>query len=242
MLGISISGGGGFVLDIGGMRLLTGFIDGDILRLCGRALVINTNMKNQKRDTFIVLFIGIASYVLGISAPFVSKVPNDMASAVSSRTVDKGTGGDGGVERLGDPCSLSAVICFPEARNAPVEKSIETSKDKVSILKQVCLEGRIIARNCWKTLLAMHLVETGGDCGAVGDSGRSFGCFQIRKDLHALSIGCYGDLGCSAKWTLERMKRFGYPTYASNAIRRHNGGGQLTYEYLRKVNAIKEKL
>lgn len=208
-------------------------------------------MKNQKRDTAIVLCIGIASYVMGISAPLVSMAPNGTAYVVPSHNADNGAGGDDGVEiliRIPDPCGLKDVQCKgetsiePEAQNTPLEKSIKESDSKVSILKKVCLEGQIIAENCWKTLLAIHLTETGGNCKAVGDQKRSLGCFQIRQDLHKLATTCYWDLECSAAWTLERMKKYGYPIYASYAIRRHNGAGQLTYVYLSKVNAIKEKL
>lgn len=150
----------------------------------------------------------------------------------------------GKVELPPSPCTLAAIDCSNTVSNqytARATEKAEGADGKIKILKEVC-EKRGMPSGCWKTLYGIMIAESGGDCKTKGDylNGvyRSRGCFQIQTKLHNITVEQAEDIRFAAGWTLDRMKRFGYPVYRSIAIKRHNGWGQSTEIYLSRVNEI----
>lgn len=122
-------------------------------------------------------------------------------------------------EPLPNPCALSTVSCTPQ---------------KIDILKQVCKE-KGMGDTCAKHLLAMHLVETSGNCKAVGAVGEQ-GCFQLRLKFHKVTLKCAQDLACSARYTLEHLIDDGYKDgFITFSIGSWNGGNHPNRAYARKV-------
>lgn len=92
---------------------------------------------------------------------------------------------------------------------------------------------------CVEDTLAIAWVESRFNCNANGDSGKSFGCFQIYIKAHPdISPELAKDIVFSTKWTIDNLINHGYPEYRSYAIRRHNGDPTInqTLVYLEKVN------
>lgn len=76
---------------------------------------------------------------------------------------------------------------------------------------------------CWKDLYAICRVETGCDAEKVGDSGNSYGLFQIHRGYHPdVTMDEAVDVKFAASWTLKRLMRYGYPEYRTKAIQCHN--------------------
>ncbi len=135
-----------------------------------------------------------------------------------------------------DICTLKDVICNDKKEVKGITNVDQKKKD---ILVKIC---KGMPENCWKTLYAMHLTETRGNCKEIGDSGKSRGCYQIQTKMHNVSISCAEDFTCSSLWTLNNLKGHGYPMYLSKAVRKHNGSGNGTLVYLSVVNNFKNNL
>ena len=138
-------------------------------------------------------------------------------------------------------CSLTDVVCdgenFAKVLPVPPSPRPKLAEDKVAVFTRVC-EKHGLGDRCASILYAMHLVETGGDCSVIGDQGRSYGCFQIQVKMHKVAKEVATDLEKSADWTLQRMIAFGFKEgYESYSVRRHNGGGPMSFVYLAKVKA-----
>lgn len=96
----------------------------------------------------------------------------------------------------------------------------------------------LFASTCYYDLLAMAYAESRFDCAAVGDQGRSRGCFQIQTAMHGISVADAEDYAYAAEWTLDRMVRdTGYPRMRTASISRHNGSGDRADAYAESVKA-----
>jgi len=112
-----------------------------------------------------------------------------------------------------------------QVKNKAPQGVIPIHNDKISISKKVCIDKGFTTDTCWKMLYSMHMKETTGNCKAIGDQGRSYGCFQIQYRLHNVTKQCAYDYTCSAQWTLNHLVQNGYPQSVTYAIKRHNGDG-----------------
>jgi len=115
----------------------------------------------------------------------------------------------------------------------------ETDRQKVErIAKEKCAE-KGLGDFCWKDLVAMAWTESRFDCKAVGDGGKSHGCFQLHLGYHKhITVKEAQSIEFSLSWTLNRLEAKGYPVYRSTAIQLHNGtpNTKATNAYLQAVN------
>lgn len=155
------------------------------------------------------------------------------------------------VEAVPTPAPAAA----PEAVKQPqsVGKASKPSQEQKDATASVCdrvaanrrdlYEAANISVNQFKTtcyydLLAMAWHESHFDCKAVGDGGKSRGCFQIQTAMHGLTVAQAEDYAFAAEWTLDRMVRdTGYPRYRTASLRRHNGSGDATIGYADSIKA-----
>lgn len=94
---------------------------------------------------------------------------------------------------------------------------------------------------CAKDLYAIAEHESHLNPQAVGDGGKSYGLFQIHRGYHPdITVAQATDPFWSATWTISRLKAHGYPTYRTQAIRKHNGSlnNPKTLRYFYAVDAI----
>ena len=117
----------------------------------------------------------------------------------------------------------------------------------VKVAKEKCSKLGYKEDFCWKDVLSVALWETRGKlgCDVIGDSGNSYGCFQIHRGYHPeITIAQAKDFAWSAEWTLKRMMHYGYPIYRSVAIMKHNGTPKTekTFAYLSGVNGYVDNL
>ena len=106
------------------------------------------------------------------------------------------------------------------------------------VAKEKCAE-KGLDDYCVKDLLAMAWTESRFNCKAVGDGGKSHGCFQIHLGYHKhITVAQAQDIEFAVSWTLNRLEAKGYPVYRSTAIQLHNGtpGTKATNAYLQSVN------
>lgn len=75
---------------------------------------------------------------------------------------------------------------------------------QVEVIKQVAEKEGID----WKVLYGICVKESNCNSDRVGDSGNSYGAFQIHQKYHPGTVECAKDLKCSAEWTAKRLKRF----------------------------------
>lgn len=95
----------------------------------------------------------------------------------------------------------------------------------------------------WKILVALCLKESQCRADRVGDSGWSFGYYQIHQKYHPNTIKCAKDLECATEWTAKRLKRHeSLGTW--EMVRSHNGlvANNANSYYVEDVKAIIEKL
>lgn len=93
----------------------------------------------------------------------------------------------------------------------PVSSTVETKTmggaepvaPQVAVIKEVAEKAGI----SWKILYAICKKESNCNPNRVGDSGNSYGAFQIHQKYHPGTIECAKDLKCSAEWTAKRLKR-----------------------------------
>jgi len=104
------------------------------------------------------------------------------------------------------------------------------------------LKGFGGSSRCWRTLLAMVAVESGGKAHAIGDGGSSIGYYQIRVKLHNVSEKCAKSFTCSTNWTLDYMIKNGAKSDWWTSVARHNGGGKQAQDYLSKVKSLANQL
>ncbi len=140
-----------------------------------------------------------------------------------------------------DFCTLEVIDCAGGGEFAKIRGVSGVSEVNMAhraTFEKTCLESQINAKNCWQTLYAMMIVESGGNPDTIGDHGKSYGPFQIQIKLHGVAMDCAKDFECSARWTLKNMIAHGYPEMRSRAIRKHNGWSFASRSYLEKVNQI----
>lgn len=148
-----------------------------------------------------------------------------------------------------NPCDLEAVQCegepVPVAKEEPKKPIVEKPVVKIvnqpleTVVKQTCAK-KGLGDYCVQDLMAMAWVESSHDCKVNGDSGKSFGCWQIHRGWHPeVSVAQAQDPTFGSTWTINRMVHFGYPKMRSYAIMKHNGTPNTpkTLEYLAKVNS-----
>lgn len=75
---------------------------------------------------------------------------------------------------------------------------------QVEVIKKVAEKEGID----WKVLYGICVKESNCNSDRVGDSGNSYGAFQIHQKYHPGTVECAKDLKCSAEWTAKRLKRF----------------------------------
>ncbi len=222
--------------------------------------LVKTNIKIALK--LFPLFLGLVFFGLSIvelSALISEPILKLKSSTVSTAEVNPtGTGlrQEDGLENPldGNVCSLSVVSCVgddatpliqtSEVKNAAASKgALDTKRPGDSIkapdqfrliTKKVCGS---LGEQCSKDLLAIAYHESHFDCSVVGDSGRSYGCFQIRTKLHGISRATAQDFNQAAQWTLNNLEAHGYPTLRTIAVKKHNGWGVQADRY---VAAVKE--
>lgn len=64
---------------------------------------------------------------------------------------------------------------------------------------------------------------------AVGDNGRAIGAFQILAKYHGMPVDDAKNIIASARWTAERMLRYGYRDNPKYAMMSHNGVNSFRY-------------
>ena len=119
------------------------------------------------------------------------------------------------------------------------QKSSQSHTERLrSIALTLCVE-KGLEYSCVNDLMAMAWTESRFDPNRVGDSGNSYGMFQIHRGYHPdISVEQAKDIEFSAQWTLERLIHYGYPEKKDYAIMKHNGTPytQRTLSYLQSVN------
>jgi hypothetical protein len=127
-------------------------------------------------------------------------------------------------------------------------KIIELTTDNPeveTIIRETAYEAckkHSLGDSCVSDLLAMALTEKRDlNCNSSGDSGKSWGCFQIHLGYHPeITKEQAKDIKFAVNWTLDRLVANGYPKYRSIAIRSHNGSpnNPKTLTYLNTVNSF----
>lgn len=158
----------------------------------------------------------------------------------------------GGVTAILSPFALDVIYPqnnhFPQARVVKQEVKAEresyliprkSDREEIErIAKEKCAEKEL-GDFCWKDLVAMAWTESRFDCKAVGDGGKSHGCFQLHLGYHKhITVAQAQDIEFAVSWTLNRLEAKGYPMYRSTAIMLHNGtpNTKATNAYLQAVN------
>ena len=118
-------------------------------------------------------------------------------------------------------------------------KGVESTEDQIKRIGKIECEKRGFGESCVDDLLGMAFTETRFNCEAVGDNGKSYGCFQIHLGYHKeITKEQAKDLNFSIPWTLNRLIAKGYPTLRSVSIMMHNGTPNTpkTKAYLASIN------
>lgn len=89
---------------------------------------------------------------------------------------------------------------------------------QVEVIKKVAEKEGID----WKILYGICKKESNCNGDRVGDSGNSYGYFQIHQKYHPGTIKCAKDLKCAAEWTAKRLKRHAH-LGEYEMLRSHNG-------------------
>lgn len=137
---------------------------------------------------------------------------------------------------------------FPKARVVKQEVKAEresyliprkSDREEIErVAKEKCAE-KGLGDFCWKDLVAMAYTESRFNCKAVGDGGKSHGCFQLHLGYHKhVTVEQAQDIEFAVSWTLERLIAYNYPTMRSTSVMRHNGtpNTPATKSYLQSVN------
>ena len=96
--------------------------------------------------------------------------------------------------------------------------------EKLKKAAHIACQHYKLGKQCEKDLLAIAWVESRFNCLAVGDYGKSFGCFQIHSGFHPhITYKQAQDVNFSTFWTLDRLIKYNYKKNRSYAIQCHNG-------------------
>ena len=83
----------------------------------------------------------------------------------------------------------ASLTAPPQAiKDATARVCRRVGDNRVDILAGQGISAELFATTCYYDLLAMAYAESRFACHAVGDSGKSRGCFQIQTALHGVSI------------------------------------------------------
>lgn len=167
---------------------------------------------NQHR-VFTYIFIAVFGYLVGQISP----------SYFNTITVVKAQSG----------------VNTPESTLIALKQPNFSSQEAIMYkAKQVC-EEEGLGEYCWKDIMGIAWKETRFNCQAVGDGGKSFGCFQIHTGFHPnVSKLEAENIDYAVRWVLNFLKGKGYPEYRSYSIRKFNGSATnpVTKKYLDDIN------
>jgi hypothetical protein len=143
--------------------------------------------------------------------------------------------------------TLWVVACHiinPDTEVKQETKQVYRIEEVTETLQRVCKEHGYTTTLCWRTLYAMVQVESTWNPIAIGDGGKSRGYFQIRTELHKISVGCAEELECATNWTLDYLDKNGAKIKGRwwFAVRSHNGSGSMAQKYVEKVRNIANTL
>ena len=128
-------------------------------------------------------------------------------------------------------------------KDATAAVCLRVGANRATFLEEHNVSPSSFASTCYYDVLAMAKKESRFNCAAIGDQGRSRGCFQIQTKLHNVSVADAENYEWAAEWTIDRMVRdTGYPYLRTASITRHNGSGPDADQYARDVKAIAEQL
>ena len=128
---------------------------------------------------------------------------------------------------------------FPEAVLEATEGKEETDREAIERIAKVKCDEKGLGDYCVKDLIAMAWTESRFNCKAVGDGGKSHGCFQLHLGYHKhITVAQAQDIEFAVSWTLNRLIAYNYPTMRSTSVMRHNGtpNTKATKAYLETVN------
>ena len=178
------------------------------------------NRKNQKAMWKLLLAVTLGA-VTAIISPYASEVING----------------------VGDRDYFPTVEVHAETIVEPVLEATggkeETDREAIERIAKVKCSEKELGEYCVKDLIAMAYTESRFNCKAVGDGGKSHGCFQLHLGYHShVTVTEAEDITFSLSWTLDRLVSKGYPVYRSTAIMLHNGtpNTKATKAYLETVN------
>ena len=128
------------------------------------------------------------------------------------------------IEEIKGLCELKDLDCSWEKKEVAKEEPKKTVSVEAEIRKIAKEKCKDMGDFCIDDLVAMAWVESRFNCNAVGDSGKSIGCYQIHLGYHKnIKKEQAKNLDFAIDWTLNRLKSKGYPKYRSIAIMSHNG-------------------
>lgn len=115
-------------------------------------------------------------------------------------------------------------------------------QNRAAMIAENNISPELFATTCYYDTLAMAKKESNFNCKAIGDQGRSRGCFQIQTALHNVSVADAENYEWAAEWTIDRMVRdTDYPHLRTASLARHNGSGPKAAAYAADVKRIAEQ-
>lgn len=135
-----------------------------------------------------------------------------------------------------DPCGLVVV----EGVGCPSDTDkiqINDTDKNIDIIKQISAEYSID----WKIIYAICMVESNCKADTIGDSGQSYGAFQIHLPSHPnVSKEQAMDMEFATKWTIEHGYK--YKDNPSLFAKSHNGMGKKNQWYVDRFNQVFKNL
>lgn len=138
-----------------------------------------------------------------------------------------------------NPCGLTVVACEGNVnKNSKIVYVSEVNVNKNSdIIKRISAEYSID----WKIIYAICVIESNCKADTIGDSGQSYGAFQIHLPSHPnVSKEQAMDVEFAAKWTIEHGKK--YKDNPSLFAKSHNGIGKQNQWYVDRFNQVYNNL
>jgi hypothetical protein len=115
-------------------------------------------------------------------------------------------------------------------------------KDGFDKLYKVYCDKFGLDNQCVKDIKAIAIKESNENPKAIGDSGKSYGMFQIYLPSHKdITVAMAQDLKLSISWTIKHLIAYGYPEQRTLSIQCHNGCFK-NNGYAESVNKISQKL
>lgn len=143
------------------------------------------------------------------------------------------------LESLKTPFKIEVVKAEKEVLKNVVVTIYETTEQKIRRIATEECKKQSLGEQCVHDLLGMAYTESRFNCDAIGDGGKSYGCFQIHRGYHPhITVAQAKDLNFSIPWTLNRMISKNYKKNRDVAVMSHNGTPYIkrTKQYLTSVN------